>query len=206
MEEGAADATVALSEERALWLATHALPREAALRRWLQGRVAASGMDADDVVQEVYASLAGLPDVAHIRDPWAYMVASARGAILNALRRARIVRIEAFAGLDDPGVADQSAGPERAASAHQQLRETLALIQALPEKCRQAFVLRRVEGLSQRQIAQRMGISENTVEKHVCKGIRLLAEAIGGGPGGTSAQGRKSTQAATKARGHGARS
>ena len=175
------DATLAVSEQRALWLATHVLPNEPALRRWLCKRMAVCGVDADDVVQEVYAVLAGLQDVAEIRDPWAYLIACARSTVLNTLRRARIVRIEAFASLDHLDAEEPSAGPERHVNAHQQLRETLALIQSLPEKCRRAFVLRRVHGLSQREIAQRMGISENTVEKHICKGIRLLAQAMGHG-------------------------
>ena len=53
-----------------------------------------------------------------------------------------------------------------------------ALIDSLPDKCRQAFVLRRIEGYSQREIAQRMQISENTVEKHICKGIRVLMDSM----------------------------
>ena len=193
MPSGGASA-VELSEARALWLAAHALPHEPALRRWLAGRLSASGLEVDDVVQEVYAALAGLPEVAHIRDPRAYMIATARAAVLGTLRRARIVRIEAFASLDHLDADGQAAGPEHVATAHQQLRRTLSLIHALPEKCRQAFVLRRVEGLSQRQIAERMGISESTVEKHICKGIRLLGQALreeaGGNEGVSAAGGR----------------
>lgn len=204
MDAGRDGAAVGLSEQRALWLATHVLPHEPALRRWLRGRVASSGVDADDVVQEVYAALAELPEVAHIRDPWAYMVATARASILSALRRARIVRIEAFASLEHLDAADQAAGPERVATAHQQLRATLALIQALPDKCRQAFLLRRVEGLSQRQIAQRMGVSENTVEKHIGKGIRLLAEAMSHGLEQASLAG-PGRNAAARTKGHGGR-
>src|SRR3546814_4149962 len=68
--------------------------------------------------------------------------------------------------------------PDRHARACQELRRIGALIAALPAKCREAFVLRKVQGLSQREIAGRMRISENTVEKHVGKGLRLLMRSL----------------------------
>src|SRR3546814_20809608 len=62
--------------------------------------------------------------------------------------------------------------------AGQELRRIGALIAALPAKCREAFVLRKVQGLSQREIAGRLRISENTVEKHVGTGLRLLMRSL----------------------------
>ena len=43
--------------------------------------------------------------------------------------------------------------------------------------------LRRVEELSQKDVALRLGISEKTVEKHIAKGMRLLAGQLFGGDG-----------------------
>jgi FixJ family two-component response regulator len=40
----------------------------------------------------------------------------------------------------------------------------------MPAKAQEAFVMRRIEGLSQREISTRMAISENTVEKHISRG------------------------------------
>ena len=56
----------------------------------------------------------------------------------------------------------------------------------LPPKCREAFALRKVEGLSQREVALRMGVSENTVEKHVGKGLRILLRLFGRNDAGTA--------------------
>ena len=61
-------------------------------------------------------------------------------------------------------------------------------IAQLPAKCREAFVLRKVQGLSQRETARKLGLSESTVEKHVGRGIRHLINIFGrGGKSGQAA-------------------
>lgn len=60
------------------------------------------------------------------------------------------------------------------------MRERLAHVRAgiaeLPPRSRQALLLRRIEGLSYREIAQRMQISEGAVEKHISRGMRFLSQ------------------------------
>ncbi len=167
----------ALARERAAWLAEHILPCEAALRDWLRRRLSLR-QDVDDVIQETYAILAGMADVSHILQPRAYVYSVAHSVVLQQLRRAQVVSIEAVAEIDRVAIVGDEVSPERMASSRQELARIGALIDSLPEKCRQAFVLRRVEGYSQREIAERMQISENTVEKHICKGIRVLMDSM----------------------------
>jgi RNA polymerase sigma-70 factor (ECF subfamily) len=107
----------------------------------------------------------------------------AQSVILQHVRRARIVSIETVAEVDRLDVPHDQLSPDRHAIAYQELRRMGQLIAALPAKCRKAFVLRKVHGLSQREIAHRMHISESTVEKHIGKGVRLLADALGRGKG-----------------------
>lgn len=180
--------TAAQAKERALWLAEHVLPCEPALRNWLQRRLSVR-QDADDVIQETYAILASMTDVSHVRQPRAYVYSVAQSVVLQQLRRAQVVSIEAVAEIDHVAICGDEVCPERTASSRQELARIGALIDGLPDKCREAFVLRRVEGYSQREIAQRMQISENTVEKHICKGIRVLMEAMKRDDNGTK-QGR----------------
>ena len=51
-------------------------------------------------------------------------------------------------------------------------------VNQLPPKCRNVFVLRMIDGLSQRAIGERLGIAVSTVEKHLAKGLRLCKESI----------------------------
>lgn len=185
------------SGKRARWLAEHVLPHEPALRAWLAHRLhgrSGAGLEVDDVVQETYAVLARLGDVSHVRNPRAYVFTTAQSVVLQQLRRSRIVAIETVAEIDRLDVAHEQRSPERCAVAHQELRHIGELIAGLPPKCRQAFILRKVHGLSQREIARHMSISESTVEKHIGKGLRVLMDALGKGSVGQGCGGAAATQ------------
>ncbi len=162
-------------ENRAAWLSKHILPHEGALRAWLH-RKPRGGLDVDDVVQETYAILADRESVEGIRNPKAYAFEVAQSIILGHLRRGRIVSISTHPDLDAMGVVMDVPSPERQASDREELLNVAEMIAALPTRCREVFVLRRVDGLSQRDISQRLGISEHTVEKHMTKALRLLMD------------------------------
>lgn len=167
----------ACTRQRMQWFAEHVLPHEPALRAWLSshlyGRLGES-LEADDVVQETWATLTAMDDVGGIRNPRAYLFTVARSIVLQHVRRARIVSIEAVADIEQMELPDDRNSPERRLSAHQELRRLSAQLATLPERCRKAFVLRKVHGLSQREIARVMGISESTVEKHIGKALRII--------------------------------
>ncbi|MDG2520442.1 RNA polymerase sigma factor [Caulobacter segnis] len=159
------------------------LPHEPALRAWL-GAKRNAGIEIDDIVQETYTILAGRETVADITHPKAYLFQVAHSLIVRHIRRARIVSIQAMDDLMIDTGADDAPSPEDCAIARDDLRRLGQAIAAMPGQTRQAFTLRRVHGLSQREIAARMKLSENTVEKHIARGVRLLIEwaASGGNP------------------------
>jgi RNA polymerase sigma-70 factor (ECF subfamily) len=167
-----------IDQRRALWLSRHVLPHEPALRRWLY-RTSSNRTEVDDLVQETYGVLAALDSVDHIRDVRAYLFTTARSLLLQQVRRARIVEIESLAEIEQLRIPDGDTGPEQFLANHQLLQQLATALAALPEKCRQAFVFRKIHGLSQKEIAQRMGVSENTVEKHIGLGLRRLMQAMG---------------------------
>ena len=75
-------------------------------------------------------------------------------------------------------VLDRTPSVEDALSARQELALLLDTVATLPDRCRKALTLRKLYGLSQRDIAQRLGITESTVEKLVAHGVRLCAERM----------------------------
>ncbi|MEL1265644.1 RNA polymerase sigma factor [Pseudoxanthomonas putridarboris] len=165
-----------LSDRRALWLSRAVLPHERGLRVWLQRRTSLSPHDIDDVVQETYAILASLGSVEHIRDPRSYMFQTAKSILLQQVRKAQVVSFERVSELEYLIVEDDGPTPEDINSDRQELNRLVKAISRFPARCREAFYLCKFEGLSQREAAFRLGISENTVKKHVAKGIHLLMD------------------------------
>lgn len=165
---------------RALWLTQHILVHEPELRSWLSRR-AVPGLDIDDVVQESYAIIANLKAVDHIRCPRIYFFEVAKSVILQGFRKSRVVAFSALAEFDALSIPDDTPSPESIAAGRQELHRLSELIDDLPPKCREAFVLRKVRGLSQREVASTMAVSENTVEKHIGKALNLLGNVIGRG-------------------------
>lgn len=159
------------------WVGSRVLPHEAEVRAWLR-RSLVSPADADDVLQEAYCRLAMLDDVDHIANPRAYLFQTARNIVLEQVRRARIVRIETVTEIDALSIEQDEPSPERIAAGRRELARVLALIAALPERCRRVVELRKIHGVPQREIARRLGVTENTVENESVRGLRLVLKAL----------------------------
>lgn len=106
------------------------------------------------------------------------MFTTAKMIVLGHLRRSRIVSIEAVVEIESLQVASSAPSPEETAIYRDQLKFIQGLIERLPERCRQVFRMRKFEGLSQREVATKLGIPEHTVENDVAKGLRLIQRAI----------------------------
>ena len=169
-----------ISDERALWLAANVVPHEGALRAWLKGK-SSLHFDIDDVVQETYAILAAKASVEAIGNPKTYAFQVAYSVILQQLRHSRVVPIAAVADICAFDTIDDEPTPEETVLARDELARVRRAIDALPRQTRTAFVMRRVEGLSQQEIAKRMNLSEHTIEKHIARGIKTLLAQFGRG-------------------------
>ncbi|RRN63913.1 RNA polymerase sigma factor [Caulobacter sp. 602-1] len=163
--------------ERAQWIARHVLPHEPELRRMLTRR-APVGFEVDDIVQEIYARLAGLASVDHIHNPRSYIFRMASGIAMDFMRRLKVVPITNVEDVDAAGAVDQEPSPEVVTVARDQLRRLARVFAALPPRVAEVFRLRRVQGLSQREVAARLGITESTVEKHMARGVYLIAQGF----------------------------
>lgn len=169
-----------VSDERAVWLARNILPHEPALRRWLAGK-RLRGIDLDDIIQETYAILAGLESVDAIRNAKAYMFQTAYSVILAQVRRAQIISISTIDDIGQLAAEDGAPSAETIVSDRQELQRLADAIASLPVRCREVFVLRKVHGLPQRDVATRLGVSEGTVEKQLHKGLKILVSMFGRG-------------------------
>ncbi len=169
------------------WFVHEILVHEEALTRYLQ-RCWPHRDDIHDLRQEVYVRVYEAAGKALPASPKSFLFASARNLITDRLRRGRVVSIETMGDLEPLHVLVDEVSPERRFDGRQALRRLSEAFDRLPDRCRQVLWLRRVEELPQKVVASQLGISEKTVEKHVAKGIRLIADHFyGGAPAATVA-------------------
>lgn len=157
------------------WFVREVLPHEAALLRYL-ARVWPNAADIQDIRHDAYVRI--LEGAARLRPiaPKSLLFTTARNLMIDRARRNRIVPIDLLGDLDSLNVLVDEVTPERRTSIRQQLVAVTTAFNKLPEKCREVLWLRRVETLSQREVAEKLGVSEGTVEKHMMRASHLLAE------------------------------
>jgi len=161
------------------WFEREVLPLEAALMQFLQHNWR-NKSDIADLRQDIYvrvyeSALQAIPD-----SPKAFVFATARNLLIRRMRREQIVPFEAVADFDALGTAIDAPGPERIVIARDELRRLQAALDRLPPRCREAFVMQQVDGLSRQEIATRMGVSDKTVMNHLRDAGRILADILYG--------------------------
>jgi len=163
------------------WFLREVLPLESALIQFLR-RSGRSKSEVDDLCQDVYVRVfeAAQKQLPHPVRPFVFTVA--RNLLIDHVRKSQVVPIDTVAELDVLDVAFDGPGADRTVMAREELRRLQAALDHLPERCREAVVMRKVEGLSRREIARRMGITEFTVNAHLTHGVRVLADIVHGDP------------------------
>ncbi len=161
--------------EQARWFAAEVAPHEATLRGYLLGQFP-SLPDVDDVVQESLVRVLRAHETGRVESPRALLFTTARNLALDTVRRQRVVAFEPMTENSESFVYLSGANVAEAVSQNEEFDLLREAIQGLPERCRQVVTLRMAFGLSQREIAARLGITENTVERQMGKGIRRCTE------------------------------
>lgn len=141
--------------------------------------------DIEDIVQETYIRIFQASKIQPIFHARSFMLKTARNLALNHVARADALNYVARS-LDDDESEGAASAPERETAAppesELQAQEEFLLfcrsLRDLSSPCRRAFILRKVYGLSQRQVAQELGLSESTVEKHIARGITTASEYL----------------------------
>lgn len=168
------------------WFVAEVLPLERRLIRYLI-HARSPRSELEDLRQEVFARVYEAA-AAHRPSPvWPFVYRVARNLVIDRLRRSQVVPIELLADPETLGTAGEDIPADRVLAARQQVGQLLDAMDDLPDRCREVVRLRKIEGLSQREVAERLGIAEHTVEKQVAKGVRRLAEALFGDPDAVSA-------------------
>ncbi|MBB3945149.1 RNA polymerase sigma-70 factor (ECF subfamily) [Rhizobium skierniewicense] len=133
--------------------------------------------DAADAMQETALRVLQVSQTTSIENPQAYLFQIAKSvARLTIIKQSRerplLVSLE-----DELGVACDRPDQEQIVNGRQHLVAMTREIEALPKRCQQVFVLSRINGLPNGEIATRLGISRNMVEKHIIKALLHCRQA-----------------------------
>lgn len=140
------------------------------LRGWLQARFPTLP-DIDDLVQDAYTRLLRAHETGPIACVKAFLFVTARNLALNSLRHLRVERPYRVQEIDPLSVLDDTASVPESVARAEDFQLLVQAIQSLPARCRQIMTLRKIYGLSQREVADRLNISEHTVEAQGAIGL-----------------------------------
>jgi len=162
-----------LPVEEPHWFDAEVRPCEPALRAYLQKRFPALS-DHDDLVQEAYLRLLRARREGRVTSAKAFLFTVARNLAIDMFRRRRTAVHEPISdALEHSHSALEEPIDFVVASDHERrLNGLLEAVLALPERCRLVMMLRHLDGLSYKEIAEQLDISANTVRVHMVKGVK----------------------------------
>jgi len=132
---------------------------------------------AQDLVQESYLILSRAAAEQAIEQPRGFLYRTANNLALDHLRHHKVVA--RHAELESQDDEPETSSIEQDLSQAQWLALLRQAIDELPPRCRDAFILHKVRGLSYRETAGMLGISESAVEKHIIKGLQHCRKRLG---------------------------
>lgn len=159
------------------WYRENLLVHESSLRAYLR-RAFPIVTDLDNVVQETLVRVLQAHQTGRVDNVRGYLFATARHIALNMMRRRDIVPMDSIAEIEDLPVIHDGPSVQEQVSLKFDLEILSEAIQSLPPRCREVLTLRKIDGVPQREIAARMGISEHTVEAQVTTGMRRCAQFL----------------------------
>ncbi len=187
--------------DRFEWFKQVILPHEPMLQARLR-RIVRDRAEVEDVAAETMTRAYATVDFSRITAGRSYLFQIARNLLVDAARRDKVVALDLLADLDLLQV-DNTV--ETGLQARDELRRLQVIIDALPIQCRRVFVLRRIYDRSVVEIAEEMGLSVSTVEKHLTKAVTRVMRAIRDREDlDVGRTGREDSQQATDRRGSGA--
>lgn len=147
-------------------------PHEAAVRGYLQSTFPAG--DPDDVVQESYLKLLKAKTLGHVASAKAYFFSVARNTAITSFRRNQIYAPTPLCELPDSYILEDRADASETANAQHRHELVIQAIELLPARCRDILQLAILHGMSNAEIARKLGVAEVTTRVQLARGMKRI--------------------------------
>lgn len=143
-------------------------------------RRAAVSADVPDLVQDVFLRLARMPDPSAIQRPDSLIFVTASNVLKDRVRRGRVRGEAASEPLDAEGMESSDFSPDRVLEGRETVAHIREALLELPERTRDVFVMRMLEGMRMAEVAAVMGVSTRAAEKHQARALAHVAQRLEG--------------------------
>lgn len=133
--------------------------------------------EVEDIVQETYVRLCQIKTPESIAKPKSFLYRTAKNLALDHIKRAETRLVDEMpddASAIEPG--EDIDTTFQAVASQKEFSQFCEAVRDLPVQCQKVFVLKKVYGYSQKEIAKKMQLSESTVEKHIALGIKKCTQ------------------------------
>lgn len=165
------------NHEQARWFAEEVQPHERPLRSYLRGALP-SLADVDDLMQDCYVRILRAREKSTIRSTKPLLFAIARNGVRDFFHRRAKAELTPITENTVSAVLEDDTDVVEFVCHRQEMALLTDAIHALPQRYREVIILRKVKGLSQREIAALLGIAEHTVESIAVKAWRRCADYL----------------------------
>lgn len=165
------------SPNQSEWFMQEVHPHEPSLRAYLRHSYP-STRDLDDVVQESYLRIWKAAALRPVESAKAFLFKIARNIVIDLGRRGQINPTVAVTDLAALPVIEEGPGVVEIACTREEILVLADAIDALPARCREILILRKLRNVPQKAIAVQLGLSEQTVQVQVCRGVKRVAEYL----------------------------
>lgn len=159
------------------WFKREIVPLEGSLMRFLQYNWR-DETEALDFRQEIYVRVYQAAKKQIPENPKQFLFTTARNLLADRMRQARVVPLDTSTSLESVEIEGDTPGPDRIVMARDELRRVQTALEQIQPRWREAITLGRIEGLSRKEIAQRMGVSDGTVAQYLTHGICALVDLL----------------------------
>lgn len=159
------------------WFADFVVPYERQYL-WLAKRLMGEEEAARDLLHDVYAELLTGETWRSTKKPHTWVMRAVLTRGVDRIRRSKVVSMRALPDVETLEFATQSLDGFEAVSVREQVRAGLDAINTMPDMTRRVLLLRRLDGLSVKEIAYRLGLTVKGVDYHIARGAFLFNQAM----------------------------